>query len=258
MNSSILSLAFVNFLGYTFYNYDISWFAGICGLSVYISFTYLYKLSYNNVYFALSITPKNYIDPINGAHEIILYGFSTLHSIFISLFSTLYLLQIIDTYFMKQVFYISISYYLADIYYIFDFTKVLKIFDYFVIWHHTIMITMYYVIFIEFYDIDIENKLLHYMNTGLLAEYSICFLNYSWYLINTKQENSNKMLISTLFTLVLYFITRVLNFTRLIYYFWYDDLISALILMLPLFLINYYWFYKLVRKAKKIYKKSIE
>ena len=152
MNSSILSLAFVNFLGYTFYNYDINWFAGVCGISVYISFTYLYKLSYNNVYFAMSIAPKNYIEPIHKAHEIILYGFSTLHSTFISLFSTLYLLQLIDNYFMIQVFYISIGYYLADIYCIIDVTNIFKILDYFTISHHSIMIIMYYFVLIKFYD----------------------------------------------------------------------------------------------------------
>jgi len=93
------------------------------------------------------------------------------------------------------------------------------------------------------------------MNRGILAEYSVLTLNYSWYLVNTKQDYSYKMVISSLLTLVLYLITRVVNFTVLIYNFWSDDLIPAIVLMMPLFLINYYWFYKLMCKAHRIYKK---
>ncbi len=93
------------------------------------------------------------------------------------------------------------------------------------------------------------------MNRGLLAECSVFTLNYSWYLVNTNQTDSNQMVISSVLTLVLYFITRVLNFTILIFNFWYDDLIPTIILMMPLFLVNYYWFYKLCSKAKNIYYK---
>ena len=94
------------------------------------------------------------------------------------------------------------------------------------------------------------------MNRGLLAEYSVPTINYDWFLINTKQENTNKMIVSSILTLVLYVITRVLNFTRLIFNFWYYDLIPAIILMMPLFLVNYYWFYKIYSNAKLIYNKN--
>ncbi len=116
---------------------------------------------------------------------------------------------------------------------------------------------MYYLIFIQIdNDLKLENTLLYYMNKGLLAEYAVPTLNYAWYLVNTKQANSNQIFITSLLTLVLYFITRVLNFTILIFNFWYDDLIPAIILMMPLFLVNYYWFYKLCCKAKSIYYKN--
>jgi hypothetical protein len=94
------------------------------------------------------------------------------------------------------------------------------------------------------------------MNRGLLAECAVPTINYAWFLINTKQENTNQMLVSSVLTLILYFITRVINFTRLIFNFWYDDLIPAIILMMPLFLVNYYWFYKLCCKAKQVYNKN--
>jgi hypothetical protein len=234
----------------------ITYFSGI---SIYLIYTYLYKLSYNNIYFAQAITPLNYSESYSSSHKLISYGISTIHSLFISLSSTLYLFNIIDNDDIKQAFFISFCYYLADIYYVRDSTKIFKILDYFTICHHCVMLLMYYGIFIEIdNDIILENTLLYYMNRGLLAEYSVLTLNYSWYLVNTKQENTNHMFISSLLTLVLYFITRVVNFTVLIYNFWCDDLLPAIALMMPLFLINYYWFYKLMCKAYRIYNKSIE
>lgn len=259
MISVILQLLFTDILVYLFFYTDIiHLITGITGLSLYITYNYLYNLSFNNIYFAMAITPKNFVEPLHGAHKIISYGFSTIHSIFISLCASLYILQMIDNYYIKQMYFISMCYYFADIYYIVYSARKLTQIEYFAICHHFVMIMMYYVIFIEYNGIELENVLLNYMNIGLLAEYSVCSLNYSWYLVNTKQENTIKIFLSSIITLVLYFITRVLNFTYLIYSFWHDDLISALILMLPLFSINYYWFYKLICKAIKIYKKYVE
>lgn len=265
MNIYIFNTEFVTQLvGFFFYsNYVnenlIHWFTGIAGVSIYLIYTILSKLSFNNIYFAQAITPNNYSESYNGSHKLISYGISTIHALFISLYSTLYLLQISDNYAIKQIFFISLFYYLADIYYVTNSTKKFKLLDYFTICHHIVMILMYNVIFIQIdNDIKLENTLLYYMNRGLLAEYSLFTLNYSWYLVNTKQENTNHMFISSLLTLVLYFITRVVNFTVLIYNFWSDDLLPAIALMMPLFLINYYWFYKLMCKAYRIYKKSIE
>jgi len=259
MNTNILKLLLFIPLpsSLLYYNNYIHWITGICGISIYCIYTCLYKLSYNNVYFALSITPKNYIEPVRGSHKLISYGFSTIHALFISIFSTLYLLNIIDNFDIKQVFFISIAYFFADLYYVIDSTNKLKLIDYLTICHHNVMIIMYYLIFIQINnDLKLENTLLYYMNRGLLAEYAVPTINYAWFLINTKQENTNQMVVSSVLTLVLYFITRVLNFTRLIFNFWYDDLIPAIILMLPLFLVNYYWFYKLCCKAKQVYNKN--
>ena len=259
MNTNILkTLLFTHLVAFYFnYHNNIHWITCIISYLNYFIYTYLYKLSFNNVYFAMSITPNNYIEPLHGSHKLISYGISTIHSIFISLFATLYLLNVIDNYDVKQAYFISISYYSADIYYVIDSVKKLSKHDYLTLCHHTVMIMMYYVIFIEINnDINLENSLLYYMNRGLLAELSLFTLNYSWYLIHTKQENSNKMFISSILTLVLYFFTRVVNFTRLIINYWDDDLIPAIVLMMPLFLINYYWFYKLMCKAYRIYTKT--
>ena len=250
-------LLLTNIYSILFYLYnDIHLFSKCCGMCIFFMYTYIYTLSYNNIYFTMSITPKNYSEPIRGTHKLISYGFSTLHALFTTLCSTLYLFNIIDNYYITQVFFISIGYYLADLYYIIDSTHKLKILDYFTICHHHVMIIMYHFILIQFYnDINIENTLIYYINRGMMSEYSVLTLNYSWYLVNTKQANSNKMFISSILTLILYFITRVLNFTNLLLNCWYNDFILAIIIMMPLFLVNYYWFYKLCNKAKSIYNK---
>jgi hypothetical protein len=248
------TIVLINIIGLYFYT-DIHWITGLTSISFYIIYIYLYKLSFNNIYFALSITPKQYSEPIHGSHKLITCGFSTIHSIFMSLCSTIYLLQIIDNYYIKQALFISMNYYLADIYYVITSSKNINSTDYCIIIHHIILVYYQVYIFIQT-DMILEYYLLYYLNRGLLSEYSIPFLNYSWYLINTNQTNSKKLFVSSIITIILYFITRVCNFTLLIYNFWIDGLLLVGIFTIPLFLINYYWFYKLFCKALHIYKKK--
>ena len=251
---------FINLLGIVLYGStysEIHIVSSLIGINLYIIYNYFYKLSITNEYFAQAITPLSYNELYYGSHKLISYGVSTIHALLISLCSTLYLLNIIDNYAIKQVFIISMSYYCADAYNIIVYTTKLTKFDYFTLCHHSVMIMMYYVILIQINnDLNLENTLLKYMNRGLLAEYAVLTLNYSWYLVNTKQDKSINMIISSLLTLILYFFTRVVNFTILIYNFWSDDLLPAIALMLPLFLINYYWFYKLICKAHSVNKKK--
>ena len=251
--SILKTILFLPIIGFYFYN-DINLVTGISGAFVYILYNYAYKLSVNDRYFSMFITPTNYIEPISESHKLIAYGFSTIHALFISVYATLYLTQIIDNYDIKQAFFISMSYYLADLYYIIDSTKKLTTLDYFTICHHNIMIYYHIYVFIQT-DPILEDILLYYLNRGFFAEYSLLSLNYSWYLVNTKQENSKQMLISSIITLILYFITRTMNFTFLLYNILYDGLILESIVILPLMLINHYWFYKLICKARRIYNK---
>ena len=256
--SNLNILLFAKLIAFYFCNHtNIHWITCIISYTNYILYTYFYYLSFNNIYFAEAITPLNYSDPIHGTHKLITYGFSTLHALFISVCSTLYLFNIIDTYDIKQAYFISISYYLADTYYVIDSVKKLTKNEYFLLCHHIVMIVIYYVIFIKINnDNNLENYLLYYVNSGLIAEYSLLALNYSWYLIHTKQDTSNKMFISSIVTLTLYFLTRIVNFTRLLYNYCEDGGVSAIVLVMPLFLINYYWFFILMRKAIRIYNKT--
>lgn len=248
----------VNFIGFYVCNNNIHWITCIISSGNYLIYTYLYYLAFNNTYCAMAITLKNYSEDLHSSHKLVSYGFSTLHAIFISVCATLYLFNIIDNYDIKQAFFISISYYLADIYYVSDSVKKLNKLEYFTICHHIVMILMCYVLIIEIHnDMNLENTLIYYFNRGLLAEYSVIPLNYTWYLVNTKQDGTTKMFISSILTLVLYFITRIVNFTLIIYNLWNYNLLLAVTLFLPLFLINYYWFYKLMCKAVRIYNKTM-
>lgn len=253
VKSNLKKILFLPIIGFYFYN-DINVVTGFSGALLYILYTYVYKLSVNDRYFAMFITPVNYIEPLSESHKLVAYGVSTLHALFMSINATLYLTQIIDNYDIKQAFFISMSYYLADLYYIIDSTKKLTRLDYFTICHHNIMIFFHIYVFNQFNPI-LENIFLYYLNRGFFAEYSLLPLNYSWYLVNTKQENTKKMLISSIVTLILYFITRTINFTHLLYNILYDGLILESIVIFPLMIINHYWFYKLIYKARQIYNK---
>jgi hypothetical protein len=246
-------ILFLPIISFYFYN-DINLITGISGAMLYVLYTYVYKLSVNDRYFAMFITPVNFIESLSESHKLVSYGVSTIHALFMSVNSTLYLTQIIDNYDIKQAFFISMSYYLADLYYIIDSSKKLTILDYFTICHHNIMIYFHIYVFNQTNPI-LEQFLLYYLNRGFIAEYSLLILNYSWYLVNTKQDNSKKMLISSIITIILYFITRTMNFTLLLYNVIYDDLILESIVILPLILINHYWFYKIICKAFIIYNK---
>lgn len=245
--NSLVSLPILWF----YFNNDISTITTLLSAVVYISYNYFYSLSLNNRYFIMLITPKNYSDP--ETNKLISYGFSTINAALLSICATLYLYKIIDDYEVKQLFFISMGYYLADAVCIFESGKKLTKLDYFIICHHFVLV--YYEIYVFTQtDINVIKKEFNYFIKGLIAEYSLISLNYAWYLINTRQNNTNKMIISSVVTLILYFFTRILNFTFILYNVYSDGFILISIISVPLVLINYFWFYKLCFKAIKIYK----
>ena len=132
-------ILFMPIIDFHFYD-DVKWNTRLFSAFLFIIYTYIYKLSFNNKYFAMSISPKNYIEPVENAHKLITYGFSTFHALYIALYATLYVYKIIDNYDIKQAFFISMSYYLADLFYIITSTKKITVLDYFLICHHIIII----------------------------------------------------------------------------------------------------------------------
>jgi hypothetical protein len=229
----------------------------------YAVYTCLYLLAIYSKTFQKFTCPDNYIKGINLTHEIVSYGFSTLHAIVISIGATLYLTRWINFAILEIIFEFSIGYFCADVIYIIrllilndilvDNYSTQSILQYCaIILHHLLVI--YYEEYYILYPIipnELQETARIYLCYALLAEYAIVPLNYSWYLINTKQDKSTKFLITGCITVIVYFFSRVVNFTVIYYNLLCDGLISYSFICLPLVIMNYYWFYKLIKKARQ-------
>ena len=121
--------------------------------------------------------------------------------------------------------------------------------DLFLIIHHCIVI--YYQCFILDKEIDIElrNTARKYIIFCNLSELAVIPLNYGWYLINTKQQKTKLFYIDGIITLFVYFFSRVVNLTLILYFAWLDNLIYYSLIGLPLVILNYFWFCKLLSKC---------
>ncbi len=86
----------------------------------------------------------------------------------------------------------------------------------------------------------------------ILAEISNFPLHYCWYLINVGKQKNIKFMISALLTLLAFTIFRVINLTHMLYCNIHNmDNMSVTCLSL-LTLMNYRWYYILVKKAYKM------
>jgi hypothetical protein len=167
-----------------------------------------------------------------------LFGYinSCIHANIIYISSFLFLLNIIDFSIWIQCFDIIRGYCF------YDFLLILynNPFDYQMIIHHIIF-------FIGTYN----NYIFKYpsqMAIGLLSEISNQFLYFGWFLIKKKLDYTKLFQINAIFLLISFFIFRVLNFSYFSFFiFQHCDLFEN-ILFLPITLLNYYWFYLLLRK----------
>jgi len=260
MNLLFLSILFyLPLLGCLLYNENneynyIKLYTKISSTLIYISYIYIYKLIKSNEIIAMLITPNEFTEPTTESYKLITYIFSTLHAIFISIIATLYIYKIIGEYELMQSFIISMSYYLSDCVIIINSSKQISIHDYCIIWHHIIVI--YYEIFIFIQNKDLIETSAYYLSRLFIAEYSVIPLNYSWYLFHTNQNKSYKIILSCVLTLIIYFFTRIVNFTIIFYEIFHDNNIIIAYFGFPLLLLNYFWFYKLLNKTRYIAKKE--
>ena len=142
------------------------------------------------------------------------------------------------------------GYFIADIYYLLDKSIIhdMNINNIVImILHHCVTISCLNIIFV------IDNNLVvlarYILSRFCLAEIAIIPLNYSWYLINTKQIKTIKFKIISIITLISYLIFRIINFTTLFYELFILEHYKYMLLGSPLILFNYYWFYKLIKKV---------
>jgi len=259
MNYSLFFL--VSLLGVRYY--------GIYGFASFNTYMFLFYQSRNNNAFQKVICSKNYIKGIEKCYELVAYSMSALNAVIISVFSSIYLLSYYALgandassstgglqYGLEIVYKFSMGYYIADIIYVLSVAysdknkgriAMISMQDAFFILHHVI------VIYYQAFTIDDRNELAstarYYFSYCFLSEYAVLPLNYGWYLINTNQTKNKKFIITGIITIIVYFLSRIVNFAMILYFIWLDGLLSYGLIAVPLIAMNYYWFYKLLCKV---------
>jgi hypothetical protein len=196
---------------------------------------------------------------------------SAVNAVIISVFSSIYLLSYyalgandsssstgVLQYGLEIVYKFSMGYYVADIIYVLSVAysdknkgriAMISMQDAFFILHHVI------VIYYQAFTIDDRNELAstarYYFSYCFLSEYAVLPLNYGWYLINTNQTKNKKFMVTGIITIIVYFLSRIVNFTTILYLLWLDELLSYGLIAVPLIAMNYYWFYKLLSRVFK-------
>ena len=173
----------------------------------------------------------------------ITYLYSTIHAILSFSSSLGYLLGYVS----YEIWYKTIMFTMA--YSIYDFGMVWKNKKYFkryyeILIHHSIMgIGCYY---------SVYNK--YIMAMGLLSESSTIFFNICWFLIHIDLKNSILFKISSLTTVICYFIFRIVNFSYITWFVlkYHSDLYIACYGMPLLLFLNFKWFYLLISKYLNI------
>ena len=225
-------------------------------LGFYGSLSYfVYLISYNAMkirtppWFVERLMPNNYYKGVGKMHLLVSYLNSTIHASVLSVIVSLYLMDIVGIIWLENAFRFSIGYLLVDIIYIFDenvnydmsiVTMMLTII------HHLLTINYENLIFVV--DDNLIELARYVLSRSLLSEFAIIPLNYAWYLINTKQTNSFKFNIASSITIISYFLFRIVNFTELYYELYMLEQYFYLGIGIPIGILNYYWFYKLIMK----------
>lgn len=171
------------------------------------------------------------------------YFLSIIHSLFLGSCASLYLLDIIDDEAWGLLSGISFGYIL------FEYKRCFIEHDYLMMIHHLIMclsILSPYLIYYGF--LNIPN--IHY----ILARIFVCEISnvFLWTVALMYKYKKTENIIFKSFgniTLITYFILRVYNFTDMLIYFYMNNIMISFYAMIPILIMNYYWFYSLVKRA---------
>jgi len=112
--------------------------------------------------------------------------------------------------------------------------------DYQMLIHHLILFIGTYNYYVILYPYQIA--------LALLSETSNQFLYIGWFLIKKNLKNTMIFKINGIILLILFFLFRVINFTYLSFFIFTNCSFYENILFLPITLLNYYWFFLLVKK----------
>jgi len=174
--------------------------------------------------------------------------FSTIHATLITTVSILGLLNIIGPSLVKYGYHYTTGYMISDLIFLYINNYYNKQRSCFTI-HHIVLILF----------IQLKNFNLVYIDNNIilrafLAEITVPTFNYCWYLIHTDRNNTFKLKMCSILTLLNYFVFRVCNLS----YLSLSLLKSGYILSgaLPggiLAGLNTYWFGKLIKKCYELY-----
>jgi hypothetical protein len=204
-----------------------------------------------------AISMMSYIEPCIQANDIlskqkISYLSSTAHAIMVSLMSSL---VVLGDRVPHSLYFYSIGYYIADIWYLVYINVCQKksIFtDSPLIIHHLVMLL--YEGYAIIYDSD-DYQAFYFMNRVLLAEIAVVPLNALWYYRTIDKDNKHGLLISGMSLLITYFLSRVVNLSILFVEVYYSPIRYIGICGFPVLVFNYMWFYKIVKGCVKQLKK---
>jgi hypothetical protein len=200
-----------------------------------------------------TISMMSYIAPCIQANDIlskqkIAYLSSTSHAIMVSLISGI---VVLGEDVPHSLYYFSIGYYIADIWYLVYINVCQKksIFtDAPLIIHHLVMLL--YEGYAIIYDSD-DYQAFYFMNRVLLAEFAVIPLNALWYYRTIDKDNKPGLLISGVSLVITYFLSRVVNLSILLVEVYYSPIRYMGICGFPVLVFNYMWFYKIVKGCVK-------
>ena len=192
------------------------------------SFLYLYTNDYLRNKFNLS--EKDYIQLVGKINSVI-------HAKIVVVMSILFLCGLIDSETWIQCLEVTRGYCLYDTIMILYYTPK----DRNMIIHHAMLFFGSYSNFISIYPEQTA--------FGLLAESTNQYLYLGWLLIKKGKENHWAFKVNAVLLLSMFLVFRVINFTSLFIFTLQNCSYLEPLAVLPILLLNYYWFYLLLRKA---------
>jgi hypothetical protein len=214
-------------------------------INTYLIYLFIFMASYTNYTFSVYITPSNFIKGYYYSHKLVAYSMSTIHGFIAGTYGLSYVLGLISMDGLYSGYYFSLAYFLGDITYIILSSKSIEDFkkNILIIIHHLALMTCFIVSLCG----NNETHTFH-LAMGLIAEYAVIPLNICWYIKNTNQNyNVDKdFIMSSIVLIITYFITRVINLSFITVSYYLEGMYIYLIIVTPITLLNYYWFYKLL------------
>lgn len=172
--------------------------------------------------------------------------YSTIHSIILSIILTLYF---INEQMAIIAFNFTIAYCIFDLYCIIRYNSLTIETPFGIYIHHIALI---------FILVNVYDKSIFYFSTvvGLYSEFSTIFMNLSWLIHKIKLKHIKIKIVIYFCLLSSWFVTRVLNFTFLLFYviIVFDQVpFYPYLAFICIWIFNIYWFSKLVNKFKDEY-----